>query len=76
VAANHQEKNATVLADRGGAVMILEKDCTAKELHEKITELLANPQKREQMAGALHALVVLDSADRICDIMEQLTTKE
>lgn len=76
VAANHQEKNATVLADRGGAVMILEKDCTAQVLYERITELLANQNKREQMTHALHAIVILDSADRICDIMEQLTTKE
>ena len=76
VAANHQEKNARVLADRGGAVLILEKDCTAQGLYDTITQLLSDAQKREKMTNALHALVVLDSADRICDIMEQLSTKE
>lgn len=73
VAANHQEKNARVLADRGGAELILEKDCSAELLYQTITGLLADEEKRQMMTNALHELVVLDSADRICDIMEKLT---
>ena len=69
---NHQEKNARVLADRGGAVMILEKDCTAANMYEQIKNLLASDDSREQMGEALRGLVQLDSAEQICDMLEEL----
>ena len=72
VAANHQEKNARVLADKGGAVLVLEKECTADLLFEEVMGLIQTPERMESMATALKSLVVLDSADRICDIMEEL----
>ena len=72
VAANHQEKNARVLADKGGAVLVLEKECTADRLYAEVMGLLQAPERMESMATALRSLVVLDSADRICDIMEEL----
>ncbi len=72
VAANHQEKNARVLAERGGAVLVLEKDCTAKVIYEKITELLSDREKLDNMSTALRSWVMLDSAERICDLLEQL----
>ena len=72
VAANHQEKNARVLADKGGAILVLEKECTADLLFEEVMGLLQTPERMESMATALKSLVVLDSADRICDIMEEL----
>ena len=72
VAANHQEMNARVLADRGGAVLLLEKDCTAETLYDQITALLADKSKMDSMSTALRSWVVVDSAERICEIMEQL----
>ena len=69
---NHQEKNARVLADRGGAVMILEKDCTAEKMYEQIKILLASEDSREQMSQAFRGLVQLDSAEQICDMLEEL----
>jgi len=72
VAANHQEMNARVLADRGGAVLLLEKDCNPEAMYEQITALLADKEKMDQMSTALRSWVVVDSADRICDIMERL----
>jgi UDP-N-acetylglucosamine--N-acetylmuramyl-(pentapeptide) pyrophosphoryl-undecaprenol N-acetylglucosamine transferase len=72
VTANHQVKNARVLSDNGGAVLVLEKECTARKLYDEITALLADPQRRGDMADALGHIVVLDSTDRICDIMEKL----
>ena len=72
VAANHQEKNARVLSERGGAVLMLEKDCTAEGLYRTVAQLLADQNQRESMSTALRSWVVLDSADRICDIMENL----
>ncbi len=69
---NHQEKNARALADRGGAVMILEKDCTAKALMETITGLLGDKQRYSAMRKALLDMSVPDCAERLCGIMEDL----
>jgi len=69
---NHQEKNARVLADLGAAVLMLEKDCTPEKMYQQIKELLADKARRDQMREALHSLVRLDSAERICDIIEEL----
>lgn len=69
---NHQEKNARVLEARKGAVVLLEKDCTAQALYAQIQSLLADPQRRAEMGRNLHEMVTLDSAERICDIIEQL----
>ena len=69
---NHQEKNARVLEAGGGAVVLLEKDLTAAQLYGKVRELLADNERREAMSKALKGMTILDSADRICDIVEQL----
>lgn len=69
---NHQEKNARALSDNGAAVLMLEKDCTAQALMKEITVLLADAPRREQMRKALQKLCVLDSAERLCDIIKQL----
>ena len=69
---NHQEKNARLLSENGGAVLILEKDCTAKVMYDEITALLADKTRRESMTKALHEIVKLDSTERICDILEEL----
>jgi UDP-N-acetylglucosamine--N-acetylmuramyl-(pentapeptide) pyrophosphoryl-undecaprenol N-acetylglucosamine transferase len=72
---NHQEKNARVLADRGGAVLLLERDCTANVLYNTVNKLLTDQKCREQMSIALRKDVILDSAERICDILDELTRK-
>ncbi len=69
---NHQYRNAKVYADRGAAVLIPESECTAQKLYDEIRELLAAPEKREQMRMALQNSVVPDSAEIICDILENL----
>lgn len=73
---NHQEKNARVLSDNGGAVLLLEKDCTAQRLYAEIASLLSDAQRRANMSKALRGLVVLDSAERISDILEELARKK
>ncbi len=70
---NHQEKNARVLADRGGAVLLLEKDCTAEALYDAVKSLLADQNRRDHMSTVLRGSVILDSAERICDILDELT---
>ena len=69
---NHQEKNARAIAQRGGAVVMLEKDCTAQALWEQVERILANKEQYNTMCTAMRGSCVLDSAERICDIMEEL----
>ena len=69
---NHQEKNARVLEEAGGAVVVLEKDCIPEKMYELVKELLADASRREEMTKALHSLVKSDSAQRICDLVEEL----
>ena len=72
VTANHQEKNALALKEHGAAEVILEKDCTAEVVMEKIRYMLQHPEKYRKMHDALLEMSVPDSAERICGIMEEL----
>jgi len=72
---NHQEKNARVLEAGGGAVVVLEKDCTPEAMYTLVKELLADENRRKEMSGNLRKLVRLDSTERICDIVEELIQK-
>lgn len=69
---NHQEKNARALSDKGGAVLILERDCTAQALMDAINGLLSDPQRCSNMRKALLNMSVPDCAERLCAIMENL----
>ena len=69
---NHQEKNARVLEEAGGAVVVLEKECTPEKIYELVSGLMKDANRRAEMAAALHGLVKSDSAQRICDIVEEL----
>ncbi len=72
---NHQEKNARAVEADGGAVVILEKDCTAQILMDTINQLLSSPEKCRQMSNALQKMCVFDSAERLCDIIAELGKK-
>ena len=69
---NHQEKNARVLVDKGGAVMILEADSSAEAVYAQIKQLLSDGGRRDAMRTALQKNMILDSAERICDILDEL----
>lgn len=72
---NHQEKNARLLEARGGAVVILEKDCAPEKVYAEIKSLLDNPQRRAEMGKNLREMVTMDSAERICGIVEELAKR-
>ena len=72
---NHQEKNARVLESAGGAVVLLEKECTAAGMYDEVKKLLSDADRRGKMSQALRSLVRSDSAERICDIAEELAKK-
>ena len=72
---NHQEKNARVLEKSGGAVVVLEKDCTAEKIYGEVTAILADDKRRNEMSKALRGLVKVDATERICDILEELANR-
>ena len=72
---NHQEKNARVLEEAGGAVVVLEKDCSPEQMYGEVKALLADDARREKMAEALRGLARTDSAQRICDLAEELANR-
>ena len=69
---NHQEKNARALEQTGGAVLVLEKECTAQRVFDEIQAIVQSPERAQSMRKALLGMMVPDSAERVCDIMEQL----
>ncbi|MBQ8834365.1 MAG: undecaprenyldiphospho-muramoylpentapeptide beta-N-acetylglucosaminyltransferase [Oscillospiraceae bacterium] len=75
VTANHQEKNARVLSDRDAAVLVLETDCTPEKIFAEINGLLADDARRVNMKKTLHEMVRLDSTERICDIVEEISKR-
>lgn len=65
VAANHQYKNAKVLADRGGVELMEEKNCTGEGLYDAALALLSDGGRRTAMGRALKELVVPNAAQDI-----------
>ncbi len=62
---NHQEKNASLLADTGGAVLLRDEDCTPEALRQEVERLCASPALLSEMGGKLKALDRPDSLDVI-----------
>ncbi|MBO4937986.1 MAG: undecaprenyldiphospho-muramoylpentapeptide beta-N-acetylglucosaminyltransferase [Oscillospiraceae bacterium] len=69
---NHQEKNARVLEKSGGAVVVLESECTAERIYSEVNAMLGDGKRRAGMEAALKGLVKTDATERICDILEEL----
>lgn len=73
---NHQEKNARALEEKGGAVVVLEAECTEQRLMDEISALLADRQRYMAMGKALQNIVIPDCADRVCDAVEALAHRK
>jgi len=69
VTENHQELNARQLQASGGAVMILEKDCTGDTLFDAVASLLEDRKKIVGMSNALKSLVAKNAAAEIARIV-------
>lgn len=65
VTADHQMKNARVLADAGGAVLIPEAECTGEKLYQRSAELLSSEKKRDVMSNVLRGLGTTDANEKI-----------
>ena len=72
---NHQEYNARVLSDGGGAVLVLERDSSGQLLYDTAREILGSPQRRRQMAEAMGAMGSVDAAEKIYAAVMSLRAK-
>ena len=72
---NHQERNARVLEDAGGAQVLLEGEFTADSLLGLVSELLHRPERLEAMSKAMKTLAVADSTERIASLVLSLAGK-
>ena len=72
---NHQEKNARVLTGNGAAVLLLEAQCSPQVLYQTMQQLLEDPARCKEMSKKLRDMAVVDSAERICDIVQSLAKK-
>lgn len=66
---NHQEKNARVLSEAGGAKLLLEPEFTADSLLGLVSELLHHPETLEDMSAKMRALGLPDATNRIAGIV-------
>ena len=69
VVADHQTKNASVLAQAGGAILLPEKDSSGQVLFDTVTGLLADGNKRASMRTALQKLGTADANERIYETL-------
>ena len=69
---DHQTKNARVLAQCGGAVLLPEAEATPQRIYDEIMALLEG-DRRAEMSKALKGLARPDCAERICDIIFELS---
>ncbi len=69
---NHQEYNARELEKAGGAVVILEKDCTPELLAQKIKHFLENREELRLMSGNLKKIRKENVAENIARLALQM----
>ena len=72
VTANHQEKNARVLADQGAAVLLREADCVENTLYDEAALLLRARERREDMVRALKTMAVPDAGEKIYQTLREI----
>ena len=72
VTADHQTKNARVLSDSGGAVLLPEEECSGEALYRLVEQLLSDGLRRKNMARALSALSSSDAAEEIYRVLRSV----
>jgi UDP-N-acetylglucosamine--N-acetylmuramyl-(pentapeptide) pyrophosphoryl-undecaprenol N-acetylglucosamine transferase len=72
VAENHQFHNAMALVNRNAARIIEEKNLTTESLKDEIDKLLSNPEELFEIEKNARDMAILDSRERIADIILSL----
>jgi UDP-N-acetylglucosamine--N-acetylmuramyl-(pentapeptide) pyrophosphoryl-undecaprenol N-acetylglucosamine transferase len=71
--ADHQRANAQYFVDAGGAVIVDDAD-VREDVPRAAERLLADTERLERMAAAMHAAAKPDAAERIADELIELAT--
>ncbi|MBQ1371586.1 MAG: UDP-N-acetylglucosamine--N-acetylmuramyl-(pentapeptide) pyrophosphoryl-undecaprenol N-acetylglucosamine transferase [Oscillospiraceae bacterium] len=66
---NHQDKNARVLERQGAALVLDEASLSAEALYRSAQTLMEDAPRRHAMREALHKMAIIDSAERILQIV-------
>jgi len=72
VVADHQTKNAKVLADAGGALLLPERECSGEGLFREAQALLADAGRRADMSRKLSAMAIPDANEKIYQVLKGL----
>ena len=67
---DHQTKNAKFAVDRGGALLIAQKDLSGNYLYEAIDDLLKHREKLCAMQKSMHDMAKIDSTSTVVDIIK------
>ncbi|MGN1003591.1 MAG: UDP-N-acetylglucosamine--N-acetylmuramyl-(pentapeptide) pyrophosphoryl-undecaprenol N-acetylglucosamine transferase, partial [Oscillospiraceae bacterium] len=72
VTADHQTKNARVLSEHGGAVLLPESECSGQRLYDETAAILGDQGRRDEMIRALTAQSIPDAAEQIYQVLTGL----
>lgn len=75
VAENHQYYNAMAMVERGAAEIIEEKDLTPEKLTAMVDSLAGDRKKLEKMSENARKMAILDSRERIYDVVHDVLKK-
>jgi UDP-N-acetylglucosamine--N-acetylmuramyl-(pentapeptide) pyrophosphoryl-undecaprenol N-acetylglucosamine transferase len=70
---DEQSVNARLLADAGAAVLLPQSEATPQRLLAEVMSLLADPERRDDMAKAAASIARPDAAARLADIVVELS---
>ena len=76
VVADHQTKNARVLEQAGGAVLLPESESSGEKLYQAAASILNDKARREAMSAALREMAVADAAEQIYSVLSGLLGKK
>jgi UDP-N-acetylglucosamine--N-acetylmuramyl-(pentapeptide) pyrophosphoryl-undecaprenol N-acetylglucosamine transferase len=71
---DHQRKNAEVLVEGGAAAMLLEHEMTGSSLLDRLTGLLGNPDRLQEMATRARTFAHPQAAARIAEMVAALAS--
>ena len=72
---DEQARNARVLVNAGGAIMLLQEHATPERLLEECLAILGDPARRQQMSDAARSVAQPDAASRLADIVLHLARR-
>jgi UDP-N-acetylglucosamine--N-acetylmuramyl-(pentapeptide) pyrophosphoryl-undecaprenol N-acetylglucosamine transferase len=72
---DEQARNARVLVNAGGAVMLLQEHATPERLLAECQTILGDPDRRQQMSVAARSVAQPDAASKLADIVVALASR-